>query len=78
MRIGRIPAEYKAQVIHYFVVVEDLEWLDFVSYDPRMRTKKIHIHRVTRYELQEDIATAQEAYMKFYDKLKKYEDGLLE
>jgi len=78
MRIGRIPAEYKAQVIHYFVVVEDLEWLDFVSYDPRMRTKKIHIHRVTRDELQEDIATAQEAYIKFYDKLKKYEDGLLE
>ena len=78
MRIGRIPAEYKAQVIHYFVVVEDLEWLDFVSYDPRMRTKKIHIHRVTRDELQEDIATAQEAYIKFYDKLKKYEDGLLD
>jgi len=43
-----------------------------------MRTNKIHIQTVTRDELQEDINTAHEAYIKFYDKLKKYEDGLLE
>jgi len=43
-----------------------------------MRTKKIHIHRVTRDELAEEIDAAEAAYIKFYDKLKKYEDGLLE
>lgn len=77
IRIGRIPSEYKAQVIHYFVVIEELQWLDFVSYDPRMRSHKLHIHRVTRLDLAEEIDAAESAYLKFYDKLKKYEDGLL-
>lgn len=76
MRIGRVPSEYKYQVIHYFVVVDTLEWLDFVSYDPRMAKHKLHIHRVTRDELQEQIDTAKAAYHKFYNKLLKYEQHI--
>lgn len=42
-----------------------------------MRSHKLHIHRVTRFDLAEEIDAAESAYLKFYDKLKKYEDGLL-
>jgi len=76
IRIGRIPAEYKAQVIHYFVVIESLQWLDFVSYDPRMTNHKLHIHRITREDLLEDITTALDTYLKFYEKLQKYEQAI--
>ena len=76
IRIGRVPAEYKAQVLHYFVVVDDLQWLDFVTYDPRMKSHKINIHRVHRDEIQEEVDAALAAYLKFYDKLLKYEEGI--
>ena len=77
MRIGRVPTEYKYQVIHYFVVNEDLEWLDFVSYDPRLKNCKLHVCRVVREDIANEISDALNAYIKFYDKLKKYEDGIL-
>jgi len=76
IRINRVPAEYKPQVVHYFVVIETLQWVDFVSYDPRMRTSRIHTHRVTREDLLEDINTALETYLEFYDKLRKYERAI--
>ena len=76
IRIGRVPAEYKAQVLHYFVVVDDLQWLDFVTYDPRMKSHKINVHRVHRSEIQEEVDAALAAYLKFYDKLLKYEEGI--
>ena len=76
IRIGKVPAEYKAQVLHYFVVVEDLVWLDFVTYDPRMKSHKINVHRVHRNEIQEEVDAALAAYLKFYDKLLKYEEGI--
>ena len=77
MRIDRIPSEYKRQVVHYFVVVEDLEWLDFVSYDPRLDQKKLHIHRVTREKLQEDIDAALQTYIELYEKLLAYEEQII-
>lgn len=76
IRIGRVPAEYKAQVLHYFVVVDDLQWLDFVTYDPRMKSHKINVHRVHRNEIQVEVDAALAAYLKFYDKLLKYEEGI--
>lgn len=78
MRIDRVPAEYKRQVIHYFVVNEDLEWLDFVSYDPRIKIKKLHIHRITREDLTNEIDEALALYLKFYDKLKGYEQKIID
>jgi|TARA_R110000803_G_scaffold75236_5_gene139597 putative phage-type endonuclease len=76
MRIGKVPAEYKYQIIHYFVVNEDLEWLDFVSYDPRLHASKLHIHRVTREELAKEIDAALNTYCTFYEKLNKYEEQI--
>jgi len=76
-RIDRIPAEYKRQVIHYFVVVEELQWLDFVSYDPRLAQHKMHIHKVTRDDLQKEIDEALAVYINLYSKLLKYEQAIL-
>lgn len=76
IRIGRVPAEYKAQVLHYFVVIQELEWLDFVTYDPRMNSHKLHIHRVWRDDMMHEITEALEAYLKFYAKMKKYEEAI--
>ena len=78
MRINRVPAEYRRQVLHYFVVIQELEWLDFVSYDPRLKQKKLHTFRITREDLAKDIEDALQVYLKFYDKLKSYEKKIIE
>lgn len=63
----KIPSEYFWQVIHYFLVIETLETLDFIihnpePYDDMVRTKTI---RVTRLELQKYIMEAEVAICDF-------------
>lgn len=58
-----IPKEHYWQVVHYFIVIETLESLDFIVHDPapydkRVRTK---ILTVTRQEIREDILRAEAA-----------------
>lgn len=64
---GKIPSEYKAQVLMYFIVCDSIEWLDFVSYDPRIQLPEmqVSITRVTREELAEDIEVAMAKLTKF-------------
>lgn len=62
-----IPDEYFYQVVHYFVVIETLEELDFVIFtpeifDPNFRKRVIH---VTREELEDDIEMAKKALENF-------------
>ena len=64
----KLPAEYKWQVVHYFVVVDDLKELDFISYNPDFPLKELHIVNVTREALSEEIKTAQEKLEKFIEK----------
>jgi predicted phage-related endonuclease len=71
IRQAQIPNEYKHQVLGYFLVHEGLQWLDFVSYDPRFTIKLLFVHRVTREELQADIKAAQADLDKFFKKLDK-------
>ena len=68
-----IPAEYKWQIVHYFIVIEDLEELDFLSYHPNFPLKELHIVNVKRSELEKDIAAAKEKLETF---LKKYNQTL--
>lgn len=63
----KIPSEYFWQVVHYFVVIDTLESLDFIihnpePYDARVRTKII---TVTREELKESILMAECAIAEF-------------
>lgn len=74
----KIPDEYRWQVVNYFMVMEDLEWLDFIIYNPDVSSeiKDIHIIRVTRNDLIEDINKAEEKLKTFRKKWEELEDKL--
>lgn len=71
IRQDKIPTEYIWQVSNYFVVNEDLEWLDFVSYDPRNVYYPIWIKRVAREELDKEITQIRDIMLKFIPELDK-------
>ena len=77
IRINKIPNEYKYQVLHYFIVNEDMEELDFISYDRRVLAKPLHIVNVTRKDLQDEIENAKDELIKFKKKLDKYHNLIL-
>jgi hypothetical protein len=62
-----IPSEYFWQVVHYFVVIDELEELDFLVYNPEIYDPKLRLVtiNVTREQLSEDIARAQAEIVKF-------------
>jgi hypothetical protein len=47
-----IPSEYDPQKAQYFIVNPDLEWLDFVFYDPRIPSVPLYIIRTMREEIE--------------------------
>jgi len=51
IRLGKIPVEHLPQIHFYFLIHEELEWLDFVSFDPRLERLPIFIKRITRAEI---------------------------
>lgn len=51
----KVPAEYEAQKIQYFVVNDDLEELFFVFYDPRILSVPYHCISVKREEVADKI-----------------------
>ena len=79
IRQGKVPAQYKSQVMHYFIVIDSLQWVDFVSYDPRIQ-KNMFIFRVHRddKDVQLDLEMRKGEYFKFWDKLQKYERQITE
>jgi len=52
----KIPSEYEAQVLQYFIVNDDLKKLYFIFFDPRMPIDFFYVER-TREDLQEEIDT---------------------
>lgn len=64
---GGIPDDYLAQVIHYFIVINTLQTLDFVVYDPRIQSKKHQLYRVrvTREDLLAKILEHEQKYLMF-------------
>lgn len=63
----KIPPEYEDQVLHYFLIIPTLEYVDFASYDARIQVEplKMHLVRVTREELSERIAFAEDQLVAF-------------
>ena len=68
---GKLPSEHIDQIIHGFVVCEDVDEIDFVSYCPVFKFKPLLIITVRRADLYVDIATAKVQYQKFVEKLDK-------
>lgn len=69
IRQGKLPSDYKYQVAMYFIVHENLEWLDFVSFDPRLTRKPIFIHRVSREDMQILIDESEKKIESYLNKL---------
>jgi len=76
IRMGKIPNEYKEQVWAYFMVNPDLQWLDFVSYDPRLTKKPIWILHITRDQVQDDVSDALWQLGSFLTKLDNYRNEI--
>lgn len=66
---NKIPSEHLDQIIHIFVVCEDVDEVDFVSYDPRFRFHPLVIIKVRRASHVTDIMAAEIAYKRFLEKL---------
>ena len=58
---NKIPEEYKYQVIMYFLVISDLEELDFILYNPDfyIKEKRLFIINIKRSKLEKEIYQAE-------------------
>lgn len=74
---NKLPAEYKWQVVHYFIVIDELESLDFVSYNPKFPLKELHIVTITRAELEKEIQEAKEKLAQLLEKYNQTISNLL-
>ena len=64
---NKIPDEYEAQTLQYFVVNEKLQKLYFIGYNPDITLHPLHIIEFKREDIQEDIDEArslQEVFLK--------------
>jgi len=66
---NKIPKEHIDQLVHYFVVIDDLKILDFISYDPRCKVRPLFIKSITRDALATEIELAKVAYQRHLTKL---------
>ncbi len=73
----KIPSEYMPQIMTYFLVNEDLEWLDFISYDDRYKPCPIFIKRITFQEIEDEISIVEEKLKKFIQKFEKYYEKII-
>jgi len=76
IRQGKIPNDYKEQIWAYFMVNPNLQWLDFVSYDPRLTKKPIWILHITREEVSEELQSVATELDKFINKLNSYRNEI--
>ena len=68
LRIGRIPAEYRCQVMAYFLVCESLQWVDFVSFDPRVQLRPLHVLRIHRADVKAELQQMMRGLLAFHEK----------
>lgn len=64
----KIPSEHKDQIIHGFIVCDDIDEIDFISYCPAHKFKPLHIIKIKRSDLYVDIEAAKVKYSKFVEK----------
>jgi hypothetical protein len=72
-----LPSEHKDQIIHGFIVCDDVDEIDFVSYCPVFKFKPLFIITVKRSDMMLDIATTKVQYGKFIEKLDRHYSTLI-
>jgi putative phage-type endonuclease len=70
----QLPKEYHYQALSYFLAIETLQTLDFVSFDPRFSIKPLHILTITREQMQlentlPEILRFREKWLKYYHQI---------
>ena len=70
----KIPDEYLWQVVHYFIVIDTLEELDFIVFNPNYvkSEKQLWIKNIKRSDLKEEIAIAEKDLKNFRKKWVKH------
>ncbi len=63
-----LPAEHTIQCLSYFVVMPELQELDFVAFDPRVSGKQKFVKKITREEYKNEIENFGNA-LKEFDKM---------
>jgi putative phage-type endonuclease len=73
IRMNSLPNEYKYQVYNYFLVCQDIQTVDFISYDTRFGIKPMHIITIKRDDIQAELTATNIMILKFWnEKFKKY------
>lgn len=71
---NKIPSDYDAQVLQYFIVNKDLKTLHFVFFDPRIKSIPLFYLDVRREDVKDDI----QKYLDIQIKVLEEVDSMLE
>lgn len=63
--MNKIPAVYRPQIGTYFLMMPDLEWVDFVAYNEFVSLKSLLIIRVYRLDADSEIKKLKAGHIKF-------------
>ena len=77
IRQGKLPNDYKWQVLSSFIINPHCKWYDFMSYDPRVSQRPVFIYRTMREDVIDDLNDAVDGLRKFFDKMDKYKSDIL-
>lgn len=73
----KIPSDYDAQVLQYFIVNQDLETLHFVFFDPRIKSIPMFHLDVKREDIKDDIQKYLEIQIKVLEEVNSMLESLL-
>lgn len=77
LRQNQLPNDYKWQVYSPFLINPELEWYDFMSFDPRVTQRPVFIIRTTREQIEAELKEATAQLEKFFTKMQKYKEQIL-
>jgi len=69
IRQNQVPNDYKYQIFTYFLVNPDIQWVDFMSFDPRLEKKPVFIFRTNRSDVKQELTECWNHLLKFNTKL---------
>jgi hypothetical protein len=78
IRQDKIPTEYDDQILSAFVVGDEVQFVDFVSFCPVVRSYPFFIKRAKRADYEHEIASARGALIKFFEQVDKMEQIVLD
>ena len=77
LRQQQVPNDYKWQLYLSFLINLDLQWYDFMSYDPRVKQRPVFIIRTFRGDIEQELKEATDGLAKFFTKLEDIKSKIL-